>query len=894
MPHTCGKFRSWAHQDHRRLTILPGAAVPLRARSLTTGTWAGVMQIADIPCHRLEMQWPGNEFQLGRVQTSCFKLGNLQLIGVNLYGWSPSPTWPRAHQATRALLQHLSEEIVWGSTGMRFIGGDFNGSDEAFPEWTLWAQAGWREIQLLHHEMTGEGPHATCKGVSRPDRLWISPELAAHFVSCQVQDLFADHSVLSGFFNIPTEAETYTWWPMPSKIPWHCVDLPAWHGAGLFFEPFQAHMGTPSDYYAALCKHYEDNLAKHCRSEAATGLPSSCRGRAQHFAPIDRLQQLGCPKPSRPGEEQPRSSLMNRAVQKWFSQLRRFQSLIHNLRRANDTPSAVAYRLELWACIKRAKCFATDFPSWWAIRVHKLQGSPADFPEMLPSLAIAEQLFEDFKGNYRSFEAWNLRQRQSTLKAMMKEHSKYAFATVKTNMASTPDRFVETKSAVILDVDPNSHMVHIDAPLPDVQSAVWTLDDEPVQATRHADHLLEVHSEVPLLPGQEITQKHHIVELDHMLDHLCSFWRKRWERIASRPAESWDRLLGFVNAYMPRLDLEASQITGNTLLQIHRRYKSHAARGSDGFDRLDLVQMPDTYHDAMASLLNSIEAGDCDWPSQLLLGFCHPLPKKPTATSVADHRPIVIFSMPYRSWSALRSRSLLKQLRPFLSPGVVGFVPSREAGEVWHYVQALVELALQTNTRLLGVVSDVKKAFESIPRGPLMKVAARLGIPPPILHAWSSFLDKVQRRFLLHHHLSMPVMSDWGMPEGCGMSVVAMTLIDWCWDRYQEVFAPSSVPISYVDNYEILAHSLGELMTGFASLQSFMDMWALELDGPKTFFWSTAAPDRQTLRGLGKDVRLEAPDLGGAMTYSRRSGAGAQLTRVFSQCGPNSNDLQPL
>ena len=192
--------------------------------------------------------------------------------------------------------------------------------------------------------------------------------------------------------------------------------------------------------------------------------------------------------------------------------------------------------------------------------------------------------------------------------------------------------------------------------------------------------------------------------------------------------------------------------------------------------------MPETYHEAMASLLNSIEAGACDWPSQLLLGFRHPLPKKATALSVADHRPIVIFSMLYRSWSALRSRSLLQQLRPFLSPGVVGFVPSREAGEVWHYIQALVELALQTNTRLLGVVSDVKKAFESIPRGPLMKVAARFGLPSQILRAWSGFLDNVQRRFLLHHHISMPIMSDWGMPEGCGMSVVAMTLIDWCWD----------------------------------------------------------------------------------------------------------------
>ena len=374
----------------------------------------------------------------------------------------------------------------------------------------------------MHNELTGDGPYATRKGASRPDRLWVSPELAAYFVSCQVQDLFADHSALSGFFNIPAEAEKYNWWPTPSKVPWHCVDLQSWHGAGLHFEPFQAQHRSSSDYYAALGKHYEDNLATHCCSEAFTGLPSSCRGRAQHFMPIERLQQLGCPRPSRTGEEQPRSSLMNRAVQKWFRQLRRFQSLIHNLRRDSDAPSAVAYRLELWASIKRAKGFAADFSSWWSIRPHKLQGSPFDFPEMLPPLALAEQLFEDFKHNYRAFEAWNLRQRQSTLKATMKENSKHAFATVKSNMASAPGRFVETKSAAVLDVDPNSRLVHVDAPLPDLQPAVWTLDDEPIRATRHADHLIEIHSEVPLLPGQEISQSHHVAELDQSLATLCS------------------------------------------------------------------------------------------------------------------------------------------------------------------------------------------------------------------------------------------------------------------------------------------------------------------------------------------------------------------------------------
>ena len=75
----------------------------------------------------------------------------------------------------------------------------------------------------------------------------------------------------------------------------------------------------------------------------------------------------------------------------------------------------------------------------------------------------------------------------------------------------------------------------------------------------------------------------------------------------------------------------------------------------------------------------------------------------------------MIMSMLYRSWSALRSRSILAQLRGVVGAGVVGFMPGRECGEIWHHVQALVELAFQSQTKLTGVVSDVRKAFESVP-----------------------------------------------------------------------------------------------------------------------------------------------------------------------------------
>lgn len=58
-------------------------------------------------------------------------------------------------------------------------------------------------------------------------------------------------------------------------------------------------------------------------------------------------------------------------------------------------------------------------------------------------------------------------------------------------------------------------------------------------------------------------------------------------------------------------------------------------------------------------------------------------------------------------------------------------------------------------------------------------------------------------------------MADSGLPEGCSLSVVAMTLIDWIWDKHQAVFAPSSIPQSYVDNLSLIAQGTGSILGGF-------------------------------------------------------------------------------
>ena len=731
-----------------------------------------------------------------------------------------------------------------------------------------------------------EGPFPTCKGTTRPDRLFISPELATYFVKCEVADLFSDHSVVTGHFDIPVSASTYSWWPMPSKIPWSSVDFEAWRNAQISCQPFDVSVGSSTEYLTYLARGYESSLNSDVLPNVPAGLPPACRGRAQTFHPVDRPRNLRTLKPSRTGEEQPRSDLVSHSVQRWFRQLRRLQSLVHNLRRNSGSPNALCYRLDTWRSIKTACGFAGTFPVWWSSRPCQLPGAPCSLPDLLPSLGVVELIYEDFKLNYRAFESWHIRHRCETLRTVLRTDMRKAFQSLRPQASSGPDRFIAFTAAQVVDVEAETCLVHVDRPLTPAMQTTWTLDDEPARVTQLDPQLFEVHSSLPLLPGQELGMHVQITESQDMHQHLQEFWTSRWEKFENVPEDRWNRLMGFVRAYMPSIQLTLPPISGQLWDQINSRYSAQAARGPDGFDHLDLQNMPGCFREGLISLLNGIESG-APWPKQLLKAFCHPLPKHDCASFVGEYRPIVILSVIHRSWSALRSRSLLQQLKHHVGNGVVGFMPSRETGEIWHYVQALLECSFQHDVNLTGVVSDVRKAFESIPRTCFFAVARFFaGLPSSLLSAWSRFLAGFERHFLLRDHFGPPISSNWGLPEGCGLSVVAMTIIDWCWDIYQSVFAPATVPLSYVDNYEVLAHSIGELLTGYATLETFMELWALELDGSKTYFWSTSTSDRGALRSLGKTVCLQRADLGGAMTYSRRNGMGSQRARLDS--------LQPM
>ena len=80
-----------------------------------------------------------------------------------------------------------------------------------------------------------------------------------------------------------------------------------------------------------------------------------------------------------------------------------------------------------------------------------------------------------------------------------------------------------------------------------------------------------------------------------------------------------------------------------------------------------------------------------------------------------------------------------------------------------------------------------------------------LGIPVPVIRIWAGFLAGVSWRFKIRGSIGPPLLSNAGFPEGCGMSCVAMCVLNIAWSAYMTKVVQAASPMSYVDNWEVLA-----------------------------------------------------------------------------------------
>eukprot|EP00435_Cladocopium_sp_Y103_P007465 s1296_g2.t1 len=324
---------------------------------------------------------------------------------------------------------------------------NFNAATTDHAAFQHWRSLGWIEFQDLAFSRFQVPPQPTCKHSTRPDHIWLSPELQRWVTDVTIHDdIFADHAVLQTHLLVAHDTCWQHTWRSPAVLPWSDVATD-----DLDFGDQTPFSWTSMDLTSSF--QVWSKAAEHEIIQAASQhahVPQSCYGRGQTVDVTSRPAALVPIVPGRCGDVQPRSSLLSGSVQ-----------------------HLAEYLVCPW--------FQPNFQVWWAHRDKRLHGSPAAIPSLPPSLEVAKALFLDFELNYRALESWHLLQRTKIVQAKHFHHNKLLFKQLKLQKAGSVSHIKITQEAQVTEIDGN--VLDLDSPMDFSSVATWTLNGLEVSVT---------------------------------------------------------------------------------------------------------------------------------------------------------------------------------------------------------------------------------------------------------------------------------------------------------------------------------------------------------------------------------------------------------------------------
>lgn len=190
-------------------------------------------------------------------------------------------------------------------------------------------------------------------------------------------------------------------------------------------------------------------------------------------------------------------------------------------------------------------------------------------------------------------------------------------------------------------------------------------------------------------------------------------------------------------------------------------------------------------------------------------------------------------------------------------------------------MQLEVEKAHYNNSELHGFALDIQKCYNGIPRAQVLELFRKVGFPQWAMKAWANFLEIVSRSVIIKQSCSEPELSYTGIPEGDPLSVPAMISVCILWHFYvlQDQPHGSLKTWAYLDNLELTATHLLDLLSGIRRSWDFLAAFALKPDIKKSWSWST-----KKLSDEDKISLLETSDHLGTLKHEPRAGdLGASL-----------------
>ncbi|CAE8641629.1 unnamed protein product, partial [Polarella glacialis] len=763
----------------------------------------------------------------GRCMITRWTPGDEDWLVGNVYGFPQSGDYPDAIKRTNEILRHVVAGLKKAAPGPKVIIGDFNCNLDQLREYAELRSHGWIEAGWLQLQRTGVIAANTCKGATRRDYIVLDPKAQEKYRGyVQLYSVFPDHTPIGVRLEIGRE-RPFQAWRMPKVI-----DL------------------------GQISEAYEKAADYALKMEGLDGLSDLQQGRGATMHPTVRMPSQRV-KAARNDEKNNLPATAHGVTRVSVRQLRRLQTIVQLVRNNSDTSRIEA--ISQWWSFVRFGGLGQDFRTWWrdemVPQVNGRQRRNGDtrmyevveeIPWCLPDADTAAQMRDTMTEYVGMLEN---RDRGSNAKGRNENERPWEFGWMKEpgmrelTMVRT-DREMECRVSA-----GDEDFAHFVVPQDGIEAGSHLSGEDGWHEVLVAsgDFVQGAPSFKTGLTSLRASTWH-----SHPEDATVQYeavWNPRWQRHREVEEGRWDEIIEKVRPLMPRHHMDIEKITKEVWRQRLGKTRAQTMRGLDGFSIQDLKDMPDPLLDEL----------------------------------LERQRPITVFGLIYRTWSGIRSKQAPAWLATWLPATCAGFVPGRSAEDVWMSIQLEVEIAVQNHEPIGGAVADVVKCFNCLPRGLVLALATHIGVPNRIMVPWGSVLTGLRRRFRHRGAVGRSLQSWTGFPEGCGLSCVAMIVVDMMLDVYLGTQIPTAVVWTYADNWEATSGVLEDLPCIAKALGEFARMLDLELDQAKSWLWATDVDWRNKLRKNqehGWVTKLHARDLGGHMNYARARYNGTLQERV--------------
>ena len=855
------------------------------------GVASGVACVTPLPIRTLRTGIPETVHDSCRLLVNHITVNSsTTILVVSVYG-------PATGIATIADPQQLLQDLLntaistasqWN--GPAVILGDFNTDPEQYSPIQTLLRHGWVDAHLESHRQHGHPLHPTCilaHGTSRHSRIYINPQCARSFVRCETwnDNLFPGHPALVLQCQLSTMTQRLATWQLPKSFDSYCIDPVAASAYETHCSQLQRHfqesldggdLEQASKIWTIMCEKTLAFSARDSQQQIAR-INKSHFGRSDGPKLKSNPPSLPSVRDGRDGDFNPGWGQCTLHLRQVCRQARRIANLVHlcRARKRNPNPVNESTCVQLWTAICQAPGFPKSFPQWYVEFAHE------PYPLEIPDIDELVRIQSIFKGYCDKMSNTHRNHVKETTKEFFNEDwnkgGAKTFARVKEDPLPNPPFVVQTLKSKVKRVvwkKTGSKVLNIDDP------QIFAVGDQIVFQGQNAtvvniqENTIRVDT-ILFLRNQDhsIRIKKYIYEPREANRCVTEAWNGFFQKDRNTPIDSWKEVEDILPqlpqsqvADLPNLEVEVWK-------RVHSSISQKSARGPCGFSVHEMRHLPDWILELLFKVFQAIHDGK-PWPQLWVKAFTVLLPKTDDPQALIDNRPITILSRVYRMWSRFFSITLLVQLSNTVPKTIGGGTKEVSALMMTSYVQELLESHQHNRVFAAGLVIDLVKCFNTIPRYPLALFMSKAGWPHFLIQSYLRALHQMQRSFVILGNASPWHETYTGIPEGCPLAVPAMLTMSITAYHFVRVNNPSIEFQAFADNWAMLFSDIDQVAHGVKLMEQFCNILKLQVSVPKSWLWSLNRKGEEkinslTLQGSVIPVVTEAKDLGVDISYGK-------------------------